>query len=89
MVPSLVVMVGISNLLDHRGSLSDGAGQLIAVDTATRSTTHVGGDGWSDEGITGYVRTSAAPGYTALYRLNLRSGGHFLTTNASERASSR
>ncbi|RQP26682.1 putative Ig domain-containing protein [Piscinibacter terrae] len=65
----------------------DGAGQLVRTQTLTRTTTYGGGEGWRDEGITGFLRTSAAAGYTALYRLMLAGGQHMLTTNAAERSS--
>jgi len=58
----------------------------VQTQTATRTTGYGGGQGWVDEGLTGYVRKTAAPGYTALYRMNLGGGGgHFMTTDAAER----
>jgi len=68
----------------------DTAGQLtqtLSLISPVKTTVVASGLGWSNEGITGYLRTSAAPGYTALYRLYLHSAqSHFYTTDASERA---
>lgn len=74
-----------NNRGQHIVNSYDNAGQLVRTAQTTRVTNFVGGQGYFDEGIEGYLRTSAAPGYKPVYQVFFGGdAGHFYTTDYAE-----